>query len=316
MNQNCYINSIASIHPESSDDLLLYAHEPDYKVIISNAGLRRRMSRIIKMGVACALDCLKEYSPSQIQAIITATGLGCLSDTEKFMSAVVENEEKLLNPTPFIQSTSNTIGGQIALLCQIHAYNVTYTHRGFSFETALIDAMMKINEGDKLVLVGAIDELTETSYTIQRRMGLLRDIKAGEGAQFFVIGSDKSENSFAQLRDVDTFFESINDEVLEQKIDRMLSFHGLQREDIDCLMTGRNGNKNLDKKYDFIESDILPGAYQCSFKNICGEYQTASSFALWKAILLMKERANINHLLIYNHYNNINHSLILISKCL
>ena len=58
-----YINRIASIHAESSNEKPYFsAQEPDYKEMISNANLRRRMSRMIKMGVACGLECLKDKS--------------------------------------------------------------------------------------------------------------------------------------------------------------------------------------------------------------------------------------------------------------
>ena len=132
MMQPVYINHIASIHADtaSGESLYLSANEPDYKSIITNAALRRRMSRIIKMGVACGLECISTLPSEKVHAIITATGLGCLADTEKFLNTIIENKEQLLNPTPFIQSTFNTIGAQIALLRQIHAYNMTYVHRG------------------------------------------------------------------------------------------------------------------------------------------------------------------------------------------
>ena len=143
--QPVYIQRIASIHPPKdhspgNNRPYLQACEPDYKDIITNATLRRRMSRIVKMGVACGLECMGELSPEKIQGIITATGLGCLTDTEKFLNNLLDNEERMLNPTPFIQSTFNTIGAQIALIHQIHAYNMTYVHRGLSFESALLDS--------------------------------------------------------------------------------------------------------------------------------------------------------------------------------
>lgn len=86
--QPVYIQRIASIHPPKdhspgNNRPYLQACEPDYKDIITNATLRRRMSRIVKMGVACGLECMGELSPEKIQGIITATGLGCLTDTEK-----------------------------------------------------------------------------------------------------------------------------------------------------------------------------------------------------------------------------------------
>ena len=63
------------------------------------------------------------------------------------MNALMDNREQMLNPTAFIQSTFNTVGAQLALLLKIHAYNVTYVHRGLSFESALIDGIISIAEG-------------------------------------------------------------------------------------------------------------------------------------------------------------------------
>ena len=72
-----YINRIASIHAESRNEKPYFsAQEPDYKEMITNANLRRRMSRMIKMGVACGLECLKDIPSEKVDAIITATGLG------------------------------------------------------------------------------------------------------------------------------------------------------------------------------------------------------------------------------------------------
>ena len=63
MMQPVYINHIASIHADtaSGESPYLSANEPDYKSIITNAALRRRMSRIIKMGVACGLGSFSSF---------------------------------------------------------------------------------------------------------------------------------------------------------------------------------------------------------------------------------------------------------------
>ena len=243
--QPVYIQRIASIHPQGNhsqennpkvnDSLdvaanrpFLQACEPDYKDIIANATLRRRMSRIVKMGVACGLECMGELSPEKIGGIITATGLGCLVDTEKFLNNLLDNEERMLNPTPFIQSTFNTIGAQIALIHQIHAYNMTYVHRGLSFESALLDAMMKIEEGSENILVGAMDEMTETSYIIQQRLGLLKGIEAGEGAQFFLLSREAGEHPLAEIRGLETFTGQHTTEKISSRIIRFLQRNGLE----------------------------------------------------------------------------------------
>ncbi|MDU1890196.1 MAG: beta-ketoacyl synthase chain length factor [Dysgonomonas sp.] len=315
MRKPVYINAISSFHPdgEINEEGILRTPDYNYNEIIPNPNLRRRMSRIVKMGVACGLDCLSKCDNKEINAIITATGLGYLTDMEKFLNNIVENNEQLLNPTAFIQSTFNVVGSQIALLTNNHTYNNTYVHRGLSFESALIDSMMRIWEGDKQVLVGAMDEITPTSHIIMKRLGLTENIALGEGAHFFILAEEKDENSYAELKSVKTFTGKLSSEEVARKAQSFLSENNLDKANINHLITGRNGNRNQDIIYNDIEN-FFPSATISSFKDICGEYQTASAFALWQGAAIIKEKGN-NSLLIYNHYNNINHSLILLNKC-
>lgn len=82
------------------------------------------------------------------------------------------------NPLPplYVKSAMiarlNTIGAQIALLTGNHSYNNTYVHRGFSFESALLDAALLLQEGEaSTVLAGAVDEMTPALHAILGRMG-------------------------------------------------------------------------------------------------------------------------------------------------
>ena len=109
----------------------------DIKELIPEMNLRRRMSRVVKSGVAAGIESLLEFGDrAAVEAVVTATGLGCIADSEKFLDSLIANEERMLNPTPFIQSTFNTVGAQIALLRGLHCYNTTYANRWTSFETA------------------------------------------------------------------------------------------------------------------------------------------------------------------------------------
>lgn len=177
----------------------------DIKQLIPDAGLRRRMSRVIKNAVATAVECMEGVEHLDIvDAIITATGWGCLTDSERFLRNVIVDKEQLLNPTPFIQSTFNTVGGQIALLGHNHCYNVTYVNRSHSFEDALLDAMMRIADGEsRHVLLGAFDEQTASQHRIMERMGLFRMYKDGEGSVFVHLTAERSENTIAQVAMID-----------------------------------------------------------------------------------------------------------------
>ncbi|MCB0434905.1 MAG: 3-oxoacyl-ACP synthase, partial [Mangrovimonas sp.] len=151
-----YIHSVASISVQNTvdeaaflDDLVFYednvlpAIDPNYKDFIPPAAARR-MAKGIKMGVVASKLALNQAGIDKPDAIITGTGLGCLRDSEKFVSAILDNNEQFLTPTPFIQSTHNTVGGQIALELQCKGYNFTYVHASVSFESALLDAELQL----------------------------------------------------------------------------------------------------------------------------------------------------------------------------
>ena len=162
------------------------------------------MSRVVKMGFLTGLDSLLDFEEyGQIDAIITATNLGCIADSEKFLTNIIEGNERMINPTPFINSTFNTVGAQIALIRSLHCYNNTFTNRYTSFEAALLDAMLRISTGNATaVLVGAFDEATSTVNTIMTRLGLLRNRVLGEGAIFFVLSANQLESSVAEIQEL------------------------------------------------------------------------------------------------------------------
>ena len=200
----CYINRVITAADVATD----------IKLLIPDAGVRRRMSRVIKSAVTTAVECVAGVENiDSLDAIITATGWGCLADSERFLRNIIVDKEQLLNPTPFIQSTFNTVGGQIALLRHNHCYNVTYVNRSHSFEDALLDAMMRIADGEsKNILVGAFDEQTPSQHCIMERMGLYRKCNDGEGAVFAHITAEQGESSIAQIDKIDFLPNSLSEE--------------------------------------------------------------------------------------------------------
>lgn len=349
-----YIRSTGNISPQNTfaqsflpEELTEYntnrlrSIEPDYSKLI-DVKLLRRMSRIIKMGVAAALQCLQEAGIKNPDAIITGTAYGCLEDTGVFLQKMVQNNEEMLTPTAFIQSTHNTIGAQIALLLKCNGYNNTFVHRGFSFETALLDAMMLLEEKTvENVLVGGIDEITDFSFEITSRFGLFkRDISsnfdlfnnslkgtiAGEGAAFFLLNTQPSEHNCAMLENVSTFYKPVDNSEILHNIESFLADHSLSMADIDLVLCGRNGDFKGDKIYDHLNDTIFNQASIVHYKHLCGEYPTSTGFALWLAAGIVKngfmphvfanlEKKEIKRVLIYNHYQMIHHSLMLVSAC-
>ncbi len=208
-----YINAISSNSTLTTD----------VKELIPNALLRRRMSEIVKAGVSVGMDCINKVGAEKIDAIITATGLGCIADSEKFLQIILNNNEELLNPTPFIQSTFNTVGGQIALMCKNHKYNMTYTHRGTSFEAALLDAVLLIEDSEaENVLLGSFDFNIPTMFDVLGRLKPWEGKILGEGAYFFVLSKDKTPETIASV-DIPRFIENgVSLEELEKEFPNLI----------------------------------------------------------------------------------------------
>jgi 3-oxoacyl-(acyl-carrier-protein) synthase len=318
----------------------LTCHEPDYTKYIEPKQLRR-MSRIIKMGVAAGSIALKDAGVTMPNGIVTGTGYGCLDDTGIFLSKMIENNEHALNPTPFIQSTHNTIGSQIALLLQCQGYNQTYTQGAFSFESALLDAMLGSKEKpDESLLVGGVDEITSASHAIQKRFGIFRTainntdlFKSvghgtlnGEGAAYFVLSGQKDPKDKVCIEAVKMLYKP-KDTDLQKAIPAFLESISLSYKDIDFVLLGKSGDENLDAKTDKFINTYFPSQSIGGFKHLCGEYPTASAFALWlgakiiqenfipEAVVFRNSGGPVDRLLIYNPYFGTHHSLILLRSC-
>ena len=287
--------------------------EPNYKEFIDPAA-SRRMGRIIKMGMASSDVCLKESEVELPDAIITGSALGCLEDTEKFLLAIIENKEQFLTPTSFIQSTHNTVGAQIALNLKCMNYNFTYVHKGFSFESAVLDAMMLLNEGNaKNVLTGGLDEMTDKYFRVCDRVNYWnkspeagsQNMKnasgkgsiAGEGSAFFMLSSEANEHSYAVLNDVKTIFHANHNSEISEAIHSMLASNNLSHHEIDLIICGYNGDSRFDPIYSDVCSEVFPTVSQAYFKHLCGEYQTASAFASCVASVTLKNQSIPDYLM-------------------
>jgi 3-oxoacyl-[acyl-carrier-protein] synthase II len=342
-----YIRSAGNISPQHSLDGDAFfktkvsttqnyfkAKEPDYDVFIDSKMIRR-MSRIVKMGVAAALTCLKNAGIDNPAAIITATAYGCLEDTSSFLRRMIEFEEKMLSPTSFIQSTHNTVGAQIALLLKCHNYNNTIVHRSFSFENALIEANLLLAEGRGPVLAGAVDEITADSHTILSRFGLYKTTDNhngvncyninGEGASFFLLDNNPGHNPEALIRDLSTIYMPANDEEIRIAVVNLLNRNNLMTNQIDLVLSSHTGQTKKDKTDNYVLDSLFPDKPFFPFKSLCGDYPTASGFALWMAARLLKEqkqpewmnslRFPLNNILIYHRSGVNHHSIYLIGKC-
>lgn len=343
MKQRMYVKAATAISPqhtflttafpailESSSNGMLHAVEPDYRPYI-NAVAVRRMSRLIKMAITAAMQCLKDAEVASPDAIITGTGRGSMTDMELFVKDMIRLEEEALNPTIFIQSTYNAPNGWIAQLSKSTAYNQTYVHRGCSLELALLDAQLLIaeaNDGPQNILVGSYDELTDEYLIIKDKLGYWKSPAppslelqhynqskgtiGGEGATFFTLSNDEG-SAKVTIEDIQLIQEASAANILAETMG-LLERNNLSQEDIDVLLCGLNGDIRHQSLYQPV-LDLLKHNPVATFKQLCGEYDTATGFGLWLAIWLLsgnnypagimlasEEVTNPDRILFINHY--------------
>jgi len=293
-----YILGRGAVYPEKNEDgTELRCPKPDIKEFM-HPKESRRLSRIIKNGILAGMNALKDAGLEKPDAIVTGTGLGCLSDTVKFMNSLLKFNEENLNPAPFIYSTHNTVGGQLSILTGSKGYNSTFVHRGLSFESALKDAMLLFEDGDlSTALVGGIDELTDEYMKIAKRMELHKDHLPGEGGAFFVIGKEK-KNALACIADLKLFFKRDKDAVLK-------AFNGF-----------------VDKNQIDTENSILvslsPLKSSLNWKKVIdprektGEFMTASALAVNEALDMLENGEKT--VVVWNSFLNMENSFILLER--
>lgn len=350
-----FINSLASISSQKTfdnsvfleeiyeyNDTVIYAKDPDYKQFITPAAARR-MAKGIKMGVVASKIAMSEAGIEKVDAIITGTGMGCMIDSEKFVGALIDNNELYLTPTSFIQSTHNTVAGQIALGMQCKAYNFTYVHSAISFESALLDAQMQLeNEEAQNILVGGVEELGEHTTKVHRTINHIKQFPIkplkvlnsktqgavfSEGANFFVLSNKRNHTCYAELKAVD-IFNTLPKSKVPETIIGFLKKNGLEISDVDAVVLGNNGDVDFDDYYHQLTQGIFSETQQLFYKHLVGENNTVSAFGFWLASRILKTQiipkivkindlklSKLDTILCYNQYRGQDHSFLLLQKC-
>lgn len=335
LNENFFQN----LKPENSIQVLK-AIEPVYKEFIPPAMIRR-MSKTVKMSSVASSTALKGAGIENPDAIIVGTGMGCSQDSEKFLKNILDNKEEFLTPTYFIQSTHNTVAGQIALGLQCHAYNFTYVNTSSSLEFSMLDAKLQIIDGEAdNVLVGSTDEQTHRTmelYQLNKTIKKEEDLPVnylhsstdgvvwGEGASFFMVGKNKTENSFALLKDIQ-LINRLEMEETHRFIEKFLAKNNLTSNDIDAVILGFSGDVKSDAYYTKA-MEVFESSALLYYKHLSGEFNTASGFATFMACHILKnqeipevmrintaKKKDIKNILLYNHLLGNDHSLVLLEK--
>ncbi|MDH5367663.1 MAG: beta-ketoacyl synthase chain length factor [Cyclobacteriaceae bacterium] len=321
----------------SHNEIRYYAIEPDYIKYIPK-GLLRRMGKAVRMGVGSGLHLLQQNS--ELDGIVMASTNGAIEDCFKFLNQMIDYEEGTLTPTHFVQSTPNAPAGQLAMMNKTTGYNITHVSAGLAFEAALLDTKMLMDErAAKTILLGAVEELSECHFVVNDKVRHFKkeDINAnqlfesntegsvyGEGAAYFIL-SDSPTESAIKILDVDQITYPDQQDIDNLMI-RFLDRNNFTTADIDAVVVGLSGDSRFDHRYYHLINEMYKDQWIYTYKNLVGEYPTSSGFATWMSYQVLKNNPipkeaifrtsekKVNRILIYNHFYDKNHGMILIEN--
>jgi hypothetical protein len=352
----CYINGIGVISPQktfvnsefltevkSYDNNILTCVTPDFKAYINPAQLRR-LSRMLRIGMTAATICLQDAGIKVPDGILTATGYGFLEETEKFLKELLERNETQLTPTYFMQGTYNALAGLVALSVKCTGYNNTYVSKGFAFENALQDCMLRLNANRNLnFLLGSYDESAAVQYIAGLREHQFKteptnslDIYKnktdgciqGEASGFFNLSGKASASTWCSIEDVQLIYLPESADELKETINLFLEKHNVRESEIDLVVSGMSGCRSKDRLLENLERIFFTNTPHAYFKHLCGELCTATSFGMWLAASILKKQhipqivkasqhqfpSEVETIFMINHYFNRNYSFILLKK--
>ncbi len=315
----------------------LYAK--DFPVDGIPTALLRRMGKAVKLGVASSLPLFKFYD--KLDGIIIGTANGGMEDCIKFLNQIMQYEEGVLTPTNFVQSTPNAVASQLGFLSKNNGYNITHVHRGLSFENAIIDVGMLLEDyPDNKYLVGGIDEISTYNFNIDYLCGYVKKENinnnnlyncntegsiAGEGVAMFVVNNN-SVGATSKFRALETI-HTTDEKELQAVFHKFLYDNLSENESIDLFLSGENGDRRYTSTCESIEAMVNVDVPVARYKHMSGEFRTASAFALWVSNYIIqiqhipthmlkknKQRKETNNIIIYNNYQGFQHSFMLISK--
>ena len=308
------------------------AFEPDYKELIPPLQLRR-MNRSMRMALFTSKRALQHAEIPSVDAIILGSGMGCLVDSERFVEALLEDEEQRFNPTPFIQSTHNMAAATLALAFQCKGYNMTYVNNANSVASAVLDGMLYLSEHpEEVILLGGVEELGLKSpqfwewagFSEQKFPALPPQIQTtremvSEGAGILVASAQARAHNLAVIKAIEYFAEGGDS---ESRIQAFMHANGVNPSEVDVLMLGIQTRTPEEQTLINMSTRLFPTAAQVGFKHLFGEHDSVSASAIAMACKLFEHQTipptlllsdqqplRIKNILLYNQRRGAQHSL-------
>lgn len=278
---------------------LHHASDPPYAGIVPSS-VARRMSLLQKRAVATAIKAMDMAGLGMPDAIITATGAGTMKNSENFLLDMVTNGEEGLSPTPFINSTHNTLAATVAITLGCTGCNTTYSHNAMSFPVALMDSVIGLESGEySSVLLSAHDELPEHYYRLLEEAGeFVGEPFVGEHSLSFVLRACRGERSLAAVHGVE-IVSGLSEAVLREKAAHVCDSAP------DLVITGDVAASKA------VFGDAVP---MYPYREIFGCGFSAPAAALYAAVVFLEKQPSLDAILLHDHYRHRQHSFVFVKR--
>lgn len=277
---------------------------PPGKVLVHNCGelaeaaalapnLRRRTSRLIQMAL---LTARRSHAPDPAQrlAVAIGTGMGCLDTAALFIENMIAKDEREPMPAQFPNSVHNAAAAQVAIDQGAHGLNSAPTCGDISFECALWQGISQLANGEAdCALTGAVDELNKYILGIGERWGTWNEqIRPGEGAM--IASLVRAENSATPLARVTSVRLGRYRQPFDAKREVDWIEAAVDLKSVAVILSGAGGWPELEEKYESVATALTaragrPLEHQ-TYKQHCGEFQSASAFGFSVAVELARAR--------------------------
>jgi 3-oxoacyl-[acyl-carrier-protein] synthase II len=205
--------------------------------------------------------------------------------------------------------------------------------------------MMQVNENASLnLLIGSYDEAAEIQYNASIRASHFKtefvnnlslfDTSTkgtiqGEGSAFFMLSGKSSASTLCLVSDMDVVYKPEGTE-LQEALGDFLATNKLNSDDIDLIINGVSGDLQHDAVTNTLMHSRFADTAQVRFKHLCGEYTTATSFALWLGASILnrqqvpeivkvqrwRQPKRLSTILIVNQYMSKSFTFILLKRFL
>ena len=254
---------------------------------------RRRLGHPHQMAVLAA-RASHAPTPDQRVAVAMGTGFGCLAEGAAFIENYVAKDEAEPMPARFPGSVHNAPAGQIAMDLGARGLNSAPTAGAITFECALWQAWRQLDAGEAdVALAGAFDELQNYLLGIGQRWGVWTERTIpGEGAVVVrLTGGEADRSALARVTSVRLGryrrpFDSGRELLWISDVVDLSS--------VGIFLSGARGFPVLDPLYDAMSDQISRSVGRViehqTYKQMCGEFHSASAFGFSEAVKLANER--------------------------